>query len=156
MLGETLSDPEGVEGGGAMAGMGLLPVSTAFQSAKTRTQTTQRFPVCGGFYAPLSGAPLEGYEIHMGTGGGLFAIQDRVLGTYLHGLFDSPVLLQKLAARLLEEKGLSGDGLPEPEDLWTYKERQYDRLAAALRGSLDCEAIYRILDAGLGKERSDG
>ena len=151
MLGESLSDPEGAEGGGRMAGMGLLPVSTVFRRDKTRTQTAGTFPDCGGFFAPLSGAPLEGYEIHMGTGGGLFSVRDRVLGTYLHGLFDSPALLQRLTALLLREKGLPEDAAGEPEDIWTYKQRQYDKLAAALRESLDLPAIYRILDRGLEK-----
>ena len=151
MLGESLSDPEGAEGGGRMAGMGLLPVSTVFRRDKTRTQTAGTFPDCGGFFAPLSGAPLEGYEIHMGTGGGLFSVRDRVLGTYLHGLFDSPALLQRLTALLLREKGLPEDAAGEPEDIWTYKQRQYDKLAAVLRESLDLPAIYRILDRGLEK-----
>ena len=62
MLGESLSDPEGAEGGGQMAGMGLLPVSTVFRRDKTRTQTSGNFPDCQGFFAPLSGTPLEGYE----------------------------------------------------------------------------------------------
>ena len=87
----------------------------------------------------------------MGTGGGLFALRDRVLGTYLHGLFDSPALLQRLTALLLREKGLPEDAAGEPEDIWTYKQRQYDKLAAVLRGSLDLPAIYRILDRGLEK-----
>ena len=152
MLGEHLSDPEGVEGGGSMSGMGLLPVSTVFCRTKTRTQTAGTFPNCTGFYAPLSGVPLEGYEIHMGVGGGLFMLRQRVMGTYLHGLFDSGVLLHRLVVRLMEEKGLSGEAVPVPEDLWSYKQRQYDRLAAALRESLDLPAIYRILDQGLEKE----
>lgn len=151
MLGENLSDPEGAEGGGQMAGMGLLPVSTVFRRDKTRTQTSGNFPDCQGFFAPLSGTPLEGYEIHMGTGGGLFTTGGRVLGTYLHGLFDSPALLQRLTALLLREKGLPEDAAGEPEDIWTYKQRQYDKLAAALRESLDLPAIYRILDRGLEK-----
>ena len=51
---------------------------------------------------------------------------------------------------LLREKGLEGESYgPEPEDLETYKDRQYDRLAAALRASLDMEAVYRILERGL-------
>ena len=151
MLGETLSDPDGVEGGGTMAGMGLLPVSTVFQRGKTRTQTVGTFPDCRGFYAPLSGLPLEGYEIHMGTGGGLVAVRERVLGTYLHGLFDSGVFLRQLAALLLREKGLPENTAGEPEDIEAYKQKQYDRLAAVLRESLDLPAIYRILDRGLEK-----
>ena len=150
MLGETLSDPEGTEGGGTLAGLGLLPVSTVFRREKTRARTAGTFPAGEGFYAPLSGAPYEGYEIHMGVSGGLFALSGRVLGTYLHGLFDSPPLLQALVSLLLREKGLEGEASgPEPEALETYKDRQYDRLAAALRASLDMEAVYRILERGL-------
>ena len=150
MLGETLSDPEGTEGGGTLAGLGLLPVSTVFRREKTRARTAGTFPAGEGFYAPLSGTPYEGYEIHMGVSGGLFALSGRVLGTYLHGLFDSPPLLQALVSLLLREKGLEGESSgPEPEDLETYKDRQYDRLAAALRASLDMEAVYRILERGL-------
>ena len=150
MLGEPLSDPEGPEGGGTLAGLGLLPVSTVFRREKTRARTAGTFPAGEGFYAPLSGAPYEGYEIHMGVSGGLFALSGRVLGTYLHGLFDSPPLLQALVSLLLREKGLEGESSgPEPEDLETYKDRQYDRLAAALRASLDMEAVYRILERGL-------
>ena len=43
MLGENLSDPHGVEAGGTMRGIGLLPVDTVFAEHKTRTQ------VCGKF-----------------------------------------------------------------------------------------------------------
>ena len=137
-------------GSGALAGLGLLPVSTVFRREKTRARTAGTFPAGEEFYAPLSGAPYEGYEIHMGVSGGLFALSGRVLGTYLHGLFDSPPLLQALVSLLLREKGLEGESSgPEPEDLETYKDRQYDRLAAALRASLDMEAVYRILERGL-------
>ena len=38
MLGETLSDPHGVENGGSMKGMGLLPMDTIFAEKKTRTR----------------------------------------------------------------------------------------------------------------------
>ena len=34
MLGMTIRDPEGVEGGGAMEGMGLLPVDTVYATRK--------------------------------------------------------------------------------------------------------------------------
>ena len=38
MMGNILSDPEGVEEGGRMAGMGLLPVETNFREEKVRTR----------------------------------------------------------------------------------------------------------------------
>ena len=34
MLGQTVSDPDGVEGGGTLAGLGLLPADTVFQGKR--------------------------------------------------------------------------------------------------------------------------
>ncbi|MBQ4045505.1 MAG: cobyric acid synthase [Lachnospiraceae bacterium] len=67
MLGETLSDPDGVEAGGEMKGMGLLPMDTVFAGQKTRTRVRGSFGQIGGALADLSGTALEGYEIHMGV-----------------------------------------------------------------------------------------
>lgn len=87
MLGEYLEDPHGVESGGILRGMELLPVRTVIEEQKIRTQVTGEIlagqevrlrrtgeipalekvteadvPVLAG----LAGLSLEGYEIHMG------------------------------------------------------------------------------------------
>jgi adenosylcobyric acid synthase len=67
MLGESLTDPVGAEGGGTMAGMGLLPVKTTFTRQKTRMQVRGKLGSIGGALAPLSGMEIEGYELHMGV-----------------------------------------------------------------------------------------
>ena len=66
MLGETLSDPDGVEAGGKIKGMGLLPIDTVFKGAKTRTRVEGRFLEVTGALSALSQIELECYEIHMG------------------------------------------------------------------------------------------
>lgn len=67
MLGAELSDPYGVESGGSMAGMGLLPLRTIFEKEKTRTRVKGRFlPGVTGILRDLAGVEIEGYEIHMG------------------------------------------------------------------------------------------
>ena len=43
MMGETLSDPHGVEAGGTIKGMGLLPMDTVFAKKKTRTRVEGSF-----------------------------------------------------------------------------------------------------------------
>ena len=43
MLGEHLSDPDGVEAGGEIRGMGLLPMETVFAGQKTRTRMIGAF-----------------------------------------------------------------------------------------------------------------
>ena len=149
MLGRTLSDPLEVEGGGSLDGMGLLESTTVFSAEKTTTRTACSFPACQGLFAPLSGCPLEGYEIHMGQSEALFTVSGSVLGTYLHGLFDSPQLVERLVGLLMEEKGLTWQGEESQESLWSYKQRQYDKLAQILRGSLDLEKIYEIVERGV-------
>lgn len=155
MLGRTLSDPEGIEKQGTMAGLGLLPCETVFNAHKTRTRMQAEV-----LTHPFAGARLDGYEIHMGrtcrTGGEPFcrlqtgaedgAVQGLVFGTYLHGLFDTGSLTDRLAAWLLERKGLPADSTPT-RDRSAYKEEQYDQLAAQVRAALDMPAIYRAMEA---------
>ena len=154
MLGETLSDPEGVEGGGQLRGMGLLPCETEFSPQKTRTRVTAAVTA-----EPFAGAEVDCYEIHMGltrrNGGVPFCrLSDRqedgaavgnVFGTYLHGLFDSGELTERLAAWLLERKGLSPADTAV-EDQRSYRERQYDLLASEVRSHLDMAAVYDAMD----------
>ena len=87
----------------------------------------------------------------MGDSGseGLFSVRENVMGTYLHGFFDAPELRDRLVSLLLARKGLAWTGEAGPEDGQAYREEQYDKLAAALRDSLDMEAVYRILEQGL-------
>ena len=86
MLGETLSDPHHVEAGGTIKGMGLLPMDTVFAEKKTRTRVSGRFLELEGELQALSGAELEGYEIHMGEtvlkgeAGHSVSIEDQVSG----------------------------------------------------------------------------
>ena len=158
MLGQRVDDPEGAEGGGSQEGLGLLPVATRFSREKTRTRTAKTTVQTHGTVADaagvlhgLSGLAVEGYEIHMGDSGpeGLFSVRENVLGTYLHGFFDTPELRDRLVSLLLARRGLTWTGETGDEDGQAYREEQYDKLAAALRASLDLEAVYRILEQGL-------
>lgn len=69
MLGESISDPEGVEEGGFLLGMGLIPVATVLGKEKVRRQTEGRVNRLGGVLGGLSGLAYTGYEIHMGQTG---------------------------------------------------------------------------------------
>ena len=154
MLGRSLSDSEGVEGGGSVEGLGLLPCETVFGREKTRTR---RRAVCAE--GPFAGVRLEGYEIHMGRtasaaapfsrtedGAEDGAAEETVFGTYLHGLFDSGELVKRLAGWLAERKGIR---IPEQkaENRAAYRNRQYDLLADAVRNSLDMKAIKQAMEA---------
>ena len=155
MLGLTLSDPEGVEHGGQMAGLGLLDAETIFASQKTRTHSTGRLSPVGGIFSSLSEQEYEGYEIHMGrtlSGDGnalekTLLQQGNVYGTYLHGVFDREGISRTIISALLQAKGLKAEDL-KTFDSAQLKEQQYDLLAQALRNALDMEAVYRVLEEG--------
>ena len=168
MLGETLSDPHGVEAGGTIKGMGLLPMDTVFAEKKTRTRVEGFFDQLTGAFAKLSDTKLEGYEIHMGettlkgeaksstriqdsvtgeskTDG---AYLDNVCGTYVHGVFDKEAVAEAIVQIIGEKKGLDVSGMTGM-DFAAFKETQYDILAAELRKHLDMKKIYEILEAGI-------
>ena len=73
------------------------------------------------------------------------AQQGHVFGTYLHGLFDSGDLTERLAQWLAARKGLT---LPEreTEDRAAFRQRQYDLLADAVRQNLDMDKIRQIME----------
>jgi len=161
MLGRTLDDPHAVEHGGTLRGMELLPDATVFETEKTRTRTRGAVGAISGFFAPLSGATFEGYEIHMGrteTSAARFACLEggrpdgtaagAVLGSYVHGLFDEGTLAERLVALLRARRGLGGADAPRMS-FAEYKQSQYDKLADALRASLDMKKIYQILEDGV-------
>lgn len=155
MLGESVSDPKGVEEGGYLRGMELLPVKTLLGKEKVRSQRKGRINKLEGILSVLSGLEYEGYEIHMGTSvEGSF--EDRSLpvicatgdgrniyGTYVHGIFDKGKTAEALVNALGIRKGVKiKKGIFE--DYRSFKESQYDKLAAVLRRYLDMEDIYGI------------
>lgn len=168
MLGQTVSDPAGAEGeaGANCRGLGLLPTATEFAAEKHRTRVTGQITGADGLFAPLNGAHFTGYEIHMGSTARLeeaaplaaltgeapapFTAQDgvchnNVMGLYIHGLFEEGDLAARLAALLMERKGLTPGQAPALS--WAaYRETQYDRLADTMRAALDLPAIYRMME----------
>jgi adenosylcobyric acid synthase len=171
MLGTELSDPYGVEAGGTIAGMGLLPAKTIFEKEKTRTQIRGEFqPGLCGLLKELSGVEIEGYEIHMGQTQildgqeGYLAVleeisgkpaseavgmcRDNIYGSYIHGIFDKEGVAKTLVSALYRAKGLDG-GEIAGLNVQAYKERQYDLLAQGIRENIDMERLYRILEEGI-------
>lgn len=164
ILGKELEDPDCVEYGGTMRGMGLLDTRTVFSEAKTRTQTEGVMERGAGLWSGWEGRKVTGYEIHMGVTENLgncrelvrladgridaLANQDgSVLGSYLHGIFDTEGFAEETVRRLMERKGLEYTG--EDFDLQAHKEQEYDKLADLVRRSLDMKKIYEILEAGI-------
>lgn len=165
ILGEELSDPLGVEQGGTVRGMGLLPIKTVFTAQKTRTRVSGTFGQVAGVFSALSHQPFEGYEIHMGESDSPAALssitdsitgvsrpdgcqQGSVYGTYVHGILDRDAVAGAIVKALAEKKGLDPAllGRVSGEE---HKQRQYDLLAQTLRDHMDMKTIYRILEEGI-------
>ena len=157
MLGERISDPEGVEGGGSVSGMGLLPVETVLAGDKKTEQFTGNFGPAEGIFRGLSGLGIEGYEIHMGrtsasgealrtdfTSAGTGMCSGDVYGTYIHGVFDRGEIAGAVVRALAEKKGVALS-VSSAEDHRAAKEKEYEKLADILRSSLDMDMIYGML-----------
>lgn len=150
MMGLEVADPQGVEGDiRRLPGLGLLPVTTTMQGEKVTRQVI--------FHFLDENIPCKGYEIHMGKsilaegseesplnkleGGktdGYWAGR-KCMGTYIHGILDNQVfidyLLQPYADKLKNTTF----------DYHSFKEEQYDKLAAHVRRHIDLPQLYKIL-----------
>ena len=150
ILGKTISDPYNTESGGEIAGMSLLPIDTVFAKEKTRAQTEGEFSGMEGIFSGLNGLYYRGYEIHMGQSGegGAVVMNGNVYGSYIHGLFDENGIAEAIVRALYERRGMPFDE-NAVFDVHAYRESQYDKLADAVRGALDMELVYRILEEGI-------
>jgi adenosylcobyric acid synthase len=139
MLGTSVSDPYGIEdAGGESQALGLLDMHTVLGKEKRLAQVSG--------HCAFADATVTGYEIHMGTssgpaldrpafeiGGmseGALSDDDLVLGTYLHGIFDSP----QACSALLKWAGLSDGAIV---DTVALREHSLDRIADSAQPLLD-------------------
>ncbi|MGQ5522197.1 cobyric acid synthase [Chitinimonas sp. PSY-7] len=164
MLGQTITDPLGLEGDvGSSKGLGYLPLATTLAAEKQLRNVTghiqaQHLAANSEHSAcPVSPIPLTGYEIHHGESqvldanlpslielddgryDGLMSADGQVLGCYLHGLFDQSEALTALLA-------WAGCGVRVVQSANAQLEAELDRLADALDTALDWE---KAIAAGL-------
>ena len=146
MLGTAIHDPHGLESEvGSSAGLGLLTFETTLEREK------QLHRICG--VLALAGAPVQGYEIHMGISrgpalerpalhldgrtDGAISEDGQILGTYLHGLFDAPTACDALLA-------WAGLEAPQSPDHIAQREAGIDRLADAVEQYLDARMLEQL------------
>ena len=147
MLGERIADPHGLEGPpGESQGLGLLAFDTVLEHDKQLRTVQGR--LC------LEGAAVSGYEIHAGVSQGPALAQaavqlddgrcdgalsddGQVLGTYLHGLFETP----EACSALLRWAGLQA---VQVVDYHGLRERDIERLADLVEQHLDTQALEAL------------
>jgi adenosylcobyric acid synthase len=150
MLGEQVID-HGIEGNGeeAIAGMGLLPVTTTFDRYEKLTQQASKTITADGpILGPIKGTEVAGYEIHMGKSisrrpafedDGCVSPSGTVIGTYMHGLFENGHFTGALLRFACEKKGIAY----EPE---SAQKNPYDELADMVEASLDMKKLFAIIE----------
>ena len=146
MLGHAVADPDGIEGAaGETPGLGLLDVSTRLEGRK-QLRLEQAADA-------VSGLPLAGYHMHMGVTEGAdtarpFSHVDgapdgarsgdgRVMGTYLHGLFNA----DQFRRDFLERLGIKTDPLL---DFDAKVDATLDALAGHLETHVDLDALLAL------------
>ncbi|WP_338487719.1 cobyric acid synthase [Pseudomonas trivialis] len=147
MLGEQVHDPLGLEGAaGSSDGLGLLGFTTTLEEEKQLRNVRGRLL--------LEDAEVSGYEIHAGvtSGDGLsraavllddgrsdgaLSADGQILGTYLHGLFETPAA----CSALLRWAGLLD---VQEVDYHALRERDIERLADLIENHLDTELLRKL------------
>lgn len=168
MLGTEIRDPHHTESDTeAVVGLGLLEVVTTLAPEKVTRQAAavldQPTLLAGETAEPL----FSGYEIHLGetllTNGAqpLFKLtrlgeaeyqldgainhDGSILGTYLHGVFDSAAGLTVLINHWQKMRGKELSDL-RGFDPFSERECRYDALAEHYRSNMKMDLVYRALD----------
>ncbi|GAM12203.1 cobyric acid synthase [Mesobacillus selenatarsenatis] len=165
MLGERLIDPYGSDTGLVSAqvkGLGIIPAVTAFLPDKTTTRTEAVVHPNTGF-----NLSVEGYEIHLGETllssecqrflllkdgkeEGYYGKNGRVIGTYLHHLFNNDEWRNHWLNSIRKAKG---EPERDPVYISRLKDQKYDELAAHIKRHLDWEGLKEISEKwGTGHE----
>jgi adenosylcobyric acid synthase len=157
MLGQDLTDPGGVERKGCMPGLGLLPISTTMQAEKVTRLCSGTILGESLFAQPLGENVVAGYEIHVGKTtyldgaepfakliteelDGCISADRRVLGTYLHGIFDHDSFRHQFLKAMRAFYQLATPSVLNPWSL--QREESLNRLARQVSTSLDMHRIF--------------
>ncbi|HSH29020.1 MAG TPA: cobyric acid synthase [Thiohalobacter sp.] len=147
MLGREIRDPHGLEGeAGSSNGLGLLELETTLEPEKQLHRTQGRLAIdhaaVNGYeiHAGVSRGPaLERPAVHLAKGpDGALSEDDAILGTYLHGLFDTPAACTALL-------GWAGLAQAEEFDYAARRMASLERLAEAVVTHLDTERLRELL-----------
>jgi adenosylcobyric acid synthase len=159
MLGTSIADPEGVEQAGVVDALKLLPLRTIMRSEKVTRTVAGLLAAETLLGQNITMKCVTGYEIHVGETiyepqarpfavlegaeaqwDGCVSEDGRVIGSYLHGLFDDDELRHTFVRASRTLFGLSDDIA-----LIGWKAKREDslnRLAAEVSKALDLQTIF--------------
>ncbi len=161
MLGKEIFDPSGIESSlQRINGLGLLNATTTIYDNKITTQTSGEFINDLALSGNRIKETVTGYEIHMGKTelfddcipairlengnvDGAIAAEGMVFGTYLHGIFENDGLRHGIINNLKDKKGITNEY--KQLNYSELKEREYDKLAQAVRKHMDMGKVKDIM-----------
>ncbi len=145
MLGQWIHDPEGIESeAGSSKGLGYLNISTELKPGKTLTNVSGTLRLNGKCVS------VSGYEIHAGETkvdgaspitlcsgqpDGAVSECDQVIGSYLHGIFDTP----EVAALIYEWAGVDN---VQQIDHKANQESAIERIADSIEQHINLELLW--------------
>mgnify|MGYP001287999758 CR=1 FL=1 len=165
MLGTRVCDPERMESElPAEEGLGFFPMVTVMVGEKVTRLVEGTVRGGRGILAHAAGVAVRGYEIHVGRTDlapsverpllirgeeprleGALDASGRVFGCYVHGLFENDDFRHAVLRAVREPRQRAG-----AETFTSFsREAEYDRLAEAVRASVDLARIRQI--AGLAR-----
>lgn len=150
MMGECIYDPAHIEGDIVKQnGLGILPITSVIETEKITKEVNFKFlnhsEVC------------HGYEIHMGRSTysdkshiePLITKEDgtiegyhnsaKCMGSYIHGIFDNPVVIDYILSPYLSQKNKTQFCLK------SHREAQFEKLADHVRRHSDIDRILKML-----------
>ncbi|RBP41551.1 cobyric acid synthase [Garciella nitratireducens] len=162
MLGKEIVDPNQMESShNIINGLGLLNIKTIITKEKSMQQVQGKVISKNGLLKNLENQKLWGYEIHMGktqfigktipaielengTVGGIISSCGKILGTYLHGIFENDIFRREILNHIRKEKNL--EILEKEIDYKKEREKEYEKLASVVSKNLDLKKIKEILE----------
>jgi len=168
MLGKRVADPQGVEEGGEIQGLGFLDMTSELLPDKHTSQVTAQ----ALFLSAMSDRHVMGYEIHMGithrnSGSPCFQMVERpgggegdpqvdgamssdgwVWGTYIHGVFDQPGFRRSWLNRIRQRKGLLALDVSVSQSVSRRMSTALDRWAEHVAQHVNVSHILSYLGVG--------
>ncbi|OUS33049.1 cobyric acid synthase CobQ [Thalassotalea sp. 42_200_T64] len=153
MLGHTIADPDAIESEVPISkGLGLLPLTTTLSKQKILTNVT------GTLHLNENNCVLSGYEIHAGIteqleidnepqvkaliringeDEGYVSADQQIIGSYWHGIFDTPAALKLIMQ-------WAGANIGESKSFKQQQNIAIDKLADAIAVDLDFNKIKQL------------
>ncbi len=168
LLGKEIRDPNKTESDLLeLDALGLINTITTFDTEKITTQVQGKVLADYGILEGCKDLDFNGYEIHMGTTedhgksqepflitnrfgkeeklpDGLISSNGRVLGTYIHGIFDADQLRRQILNNIRKDKGWESITTSNI-NYHAEKEKAFNELADIVRASFDMEKVYKIM-----------